>query len=375
MVDWPAYILVFAVSIAAGLIALEWLARRFIPQKEKLPRGLFRDHPDLGYVFTPGFVGRSNIGIEYRINSLGLRDDEHDYLIPAEGQRILALGNSFAMGAGENYADTFLVKLEDYIRRSEPLVEVVKAGIGGYGTRHELGYFRAYGRQYRADMVMVLFHVGTDFRNNMSPQRGRVRKGRLVPTYPYSNFNRAMKILENHSATYNALLYLLRQDKRIRGMLHKVGLMRCAYPQHVSMYRRFYTSEQRQAVENTLEAIDGIKHLCEDEGSQFLLCVVPDRLQVEDDYFSYYLGCLGEKTVDFDRNKPNELLRAYCDQHSIHLIDLLDDFRRLYETGQRVYLEHDIHWDEAGRAEAARKVGDGVVSVLNSITGHGAKKR
>jgi len=121
-----------------ALAALEWLARRLTPQKEVLPRGLFSNHLQLGYVFTPGFVGRSNCGVEYRINSLGLRDRERDYLQPG-GRRVLALGNSFAMGAGEAFADTFLAKLEDELRRRDGECEVVKAGIGGYGTRASAG--------------------------------------------------------------------------------------------------------------------------------------------------------------------------------------------------------------------------------------------
>lgn len=316
-------------------------------------------------MFTPGFVGRSNCGVEYRINSLGLRDRERDYLQPG-GRRVLALGNSFAMGAGEAFADTFLAKLEDELRRRDGECEVVKAGIGGYGTRHELGYYREFGRRYKARAVLVLFFVGTDFRNNMAERRGRVHKGKLVPTYPYSRLNRFMKYLETHSGLYNAMLYVLRSNDFVRGALHRRGLIRCAYPQHVSMYRRDYGDDQQLSMEQTLAALGDFKRACAEDDCQFLLCVVPDRLQVEDEYFARYIGWLGERPDAFDREKPNRLLTDYCRAEGIPSIDLREDFRHLRSGGERVYLDHDIHWDEAGRAAAVRSVAPRLDAMLGA---------
>ena len=148
-------------AVGAGAAVLEWLEYRATPQKEVPLRGLFSNHPGLDCVFNPGFIGRSNCGIEYRINSLGLRDSARDFLQPAD-RRVLALGNSFAMGASEDFASSFLVELEEALGRTGS-AEVVKAGIGGYGTRSEWGYYRVFGRRYRSQVLVVLFFLGTDF--------------------------------------------------------------------------------------------------------------------------------------------------------------------------------------------------------------------
>ena len=98
---------------------------------------------------------------------------------------------------------------------------MVKAGIGGYGTRSEWGYYRVFGRRYRSQVLVALFFLGTDFGNNVADRRGRVHNGRLVPTYPYCRLNCPMKFLETRSVLYNAALYLVRCKYAVRGALNR----------------------------------------------------------------------------------------------------------------------------------------------------------
>lgn len=354
--------------IAGGifLAALEGLARRAIRPKERLPRGLFAAHPTLGYVLNPGFCGRSTSGIEYRISSLGLRDCERAYLEQTGKKRLLALGNSFAMGAGEAFAETFLVLLEAELRRADEGLEVVKAGVGGYGTRHELLYYQEFGRRCHPAAILVLFSIATDFRNNLAALRGQVRDGRLVPAYRH---HRAKKFLEGHSSLYLLLMESLRGCEAIATRLNRLGLIRTAYPQHVSMLCREYGTDQRRALAQTLDALAGFVEAGRQAGCPVILCAIPDKLQVDDGYFARYIARLATPPEHYDREKPNRLLEDFCAAHGVVYIDFLPRFRELRAQGDEVYLKGDIHWNLRGRRSAAEFAARHVLPSL--AAGHG----
>jgi hypothetical protein len=331
------------IGIAIGV--LEWRLRRHYVAKEELPRGLFVAHPTLGYMLNPGFCGRSNRGIEYRVNELGLRDYERTYVRDTDNRRILALGNSFAMGMGESLDEMFLTQLERHLRWRDQSIEVVKAGVGGYGTRHELTYYREFGERFAADMVLVLFFTGTDFRNNLTETRATVRSGLLVPTYKHSKID---GILERHCRLFSYVCREVRHTWLGKRVLAPLGFVKLAYPRHVAMLKKDYGEVECHAVRETKVALNGFARLCRERQSRLVLCVVPDKLQVQDDYLTEYTKSLGEVTL-YDPNRPSQILEDICRELSIDCIDLLPQSRWLYGRGEKLYLDGDIHWSDSGR--------------------------
>ncbi len=116
-------------------------------------------------------------GIEYRHNSLGLRDDE---LAAAEppGQefRILVLGDSTTYGWGVRQEETFCAVLEHLLRERRAAgavpCTVVNAGQPGYNARDEEALFRRLWERVRPALVLLVwypndlerlgFHAGRD---------------------------------------------------------------------------------------------------------------------------------------------------------------------------------------------------------------------
>src|SRR5207244_3784662 len=49
---------------------------------------------------------------------------------------------------------------------AEQRVEVVSAGVSGYGTASELLYFEREGKRYQPDLVVLAFYPGNDVKNN-----------------------------------------------------------------------------------------------------------------------------------------------------------------------------------------------------------------
>jgi lysophospholipase L1-like esterase len=86
---------------------------------------------ELGYTLKPGSCTFSGVEFNnvYRINSLGVRDDEKSLDHP----EIVVAGDSVAMGWGVNQEETFAKLLEKKTQRT-----VLNAAVSSYGTAREM---------------------------------------------------------------------------------------------------------------------------------------------------------------------------------------------------------------------------------------------
>lgn len=113
----------------------------------------------LGYTLKPGactFSGREFTS-EYRINSVGVRDDEKSLYHPG----IIVGGDSFAMGWGVNQDETFAQRLEQ-----KSGTTVLNAAISSYGTAREMMILK----RIPTDRLrwLVIQYCGNDLEENRS---------------------------------------------------------------------------------------------------------------------------------------------------------------------------------------------------------------
>jgi len=107
------------------------------------------------------------------INSLGLRDEEHQIPKPTGTWRFAVLGDSMAEALQVELEDTFWSEMERDLVHCPALtgvkVEAVNFGVSGYGTAQELITLRKRVWDYDPDMVLLAITNGNDIRNN-SPE-------------------------------------------------------------------------------------------------------------------------------------------------------------------------------------------------------------
>ncbi len=113
----------------------------------------------LGYTLKPGvctFSGREFTN-EYRINRLGVRDDEKSLNHP----EIIVVGDSFAMGWGVNQDETFAQRLEQ-----KSGITVLNTAISSYGTAREMMILK----RVPTDRLrwLVIQYCGNDLEENRS---------------------------------------------------------------------------------------------------------------------------------------------------------------------------------------------------------------
>ena len=120
-----------------------------------IPQAIGRFDPSLGWSLKPGAVAvstRTGSAVEYRINSKGLRDDEHAYEKPQGLFRIVLIGDSNTFGFGVPVEQHFSTLLKGSFRA----LEVINLGVGGYGVDQAfLRLHQMEGFRYAPDLVIA----------------------------------------------------------------------------------------------------------------------------------------------------------------------------------------------------------------------------
>jgi lysophospholipase L1-like esterase len=120
------------------------------------------------------FRGPKPFPIEFdtriKTNSLGLRGEEISPL-PQDGYRILFLGDSQVAAFEVEQEDTFVHLLQKkLINELNRPVQVINAGVRGYGTDQSYLYYTSDGRNLKPHLV-VFMHTANDLMNNTTLHR------------------------------------------------------------------------------------------------------------------------------------------------------------------------------------------------------------
>lgn len=132
---------------------------------------VYRPNSVFASVYDPSGDTRGYFGPEgrvvYRLNKWGLRGGPLDVEKAPGTRRVICLGDSFTFGEGVFEEHTYPQQLERLLTAAMPLssVEVINAGVQGYGTREEAAIFQAYQAKFRPDLVILGYFLNdaTDF--------------------------------------------------------------------------------------------------------------------------------------------------------------------------------------------------------------------
>jgi lysophospholipase L1-like esterase len=168
------------IAVAAGIAELGVLA--LFGEQVKFPRHVVGAPFGLR-INEPGAVYRhksADVNVWFRINGQGMRADR-DYARakPAGVERIVSLGDSFTVGYEVEGEETFSSVLERQLRATGRPVEVLNAGVSGFGTAEEAAYLERDLFAYSPDLVLVSFYQN-DLVDDVRSDLFRLENGRLV---------------------------------------------------------------------------------------------------------------------------------------------------------------------------------------------------
>jgi hypothetical protein len=99
-------------------------------------------------------AGTGAVAENVRINSHGMRGPDFATAKPAGVRRIVLLGDSVTFGYGVSEEECFATRLRLQLGSD---VEVINAGITGYSSWQGLRFYETVVREYRPDVLLVLF--------------------------------------------------------------------------------------------------------------------------------------------------------------------------------------------------------------------------
>ncbi len=400
-------------SILLFFAALEIFFRLFVPVRPVENMGWFWKTPDpiTGWSAQPGAAGRSfNDVYEYdvgvKINSLGLRSPEEiGYEKPPGVYRILVLGDSFTEAIQVELEETFGQQLARILNEKGCRVEVINAGVGGWGNDQELLWLEHEGYKYHPDLIILQIFPRNDFMNNYQPLESanmganlkpyfRMVDGKLrLELFPYDPekappVQRQDKVVEAKETPPGPLApagaWLFHHshfwrwfDPRIRlaapefaAKLARLGLIQPGretrnlaqgedyFPITFNAYRMDYDEDWQRASEVTAAILAEMKREAEALGAD-LVAVLANA--PEEVYPRFWRRLQAQypplRSTDFSPEAAHEHMLAVLAAEDIPALDLRPAFRRAYRERRRLlHYPVDGHWNPEGHALAAREL-------------------
>jgi hypothetical protein len=373
---WLARTVAVLIGLLAPLLLLEAALRLFgpiLPGNYDTGHYLER-HPTLGHFNVPGFDGwikTSEFTTRVTISPLGLRDPRTSYDRPSDVFRVLLLGDSFVEAVQVDASKTVAARLEAGLQaESSRRVEVVNAGVAGYGTGQEMLLFEQEGAKYNPQVVVVVVFLGNDIGDNsyrQDPQRGEPTSR---PTFELDNA-RMIRVIPGAMPEARpdprgflrscCLLYNVFET----GVLLKLnsGPVR-DQPEFENdaryLVRSLYEKEPDPEMERSWRITERLLGLMRDrvrsENVQLVVVGAPDWLALDTEAWQERMG--GSRAVSgrYAPDKPSRMLSEIAGKMGVPYVDLMPVLASA-PTAEPLYFPIDSHWTPAGHAIVAEAIG------------------
>jgi len=364
----------FGIGLAAAAMEAGVRVLHLVPDR------FWQPDPLLGTELIPGKEGwwtqeEHEFIVPVRINSLGHRDIERPRAKPAGNRRILVIGDSHVEALQVPLEDAIFRRLESELAETADDVEVLGAGVSGYGTASQLLFFRDRGWKLEPDLVILAFYPGNDIKNN-----GPALEKALVPHYgddggivrvdggkPRSG---GRSLLSRSKAYVYFRKLILTRQPGLASFLADIGLMQGAAirqadaPQGVPLDYWVYAEptppEWAEAWRHTLRNLDDLEKEVTARGATFAVVIVTTRDRLYPDAWQRLRQAYPRlQEGEWDLTAPDRRILEWCKSRNVPCLQLFPAFdaeRR--KGGERLHFVHDGHWTAAGHALAAKLTAD-----------------
>ncbi len=359
------------------LPATELFTRTLMPQDRDTVLDIVEEDNVVGYTFRPGATaverGR-DYDVEYRINSLGLRDREYvlDELGDSDGKgvyRVLLIGNSFCVSHGLEIEESVSRALEEVLARalSEDdelqAVEVINTSNAGYNAYNYWKSYERWGPVFRPDAVVVGFVPTREHLSDPDDIRFVVQDGLVVGRYRAdeqpviaspSVIQVVRKTLSRNSDFYVLMRNFFYYNERVAKILDSDGGLG-GTSRLVDPYRKDPSARVTEGFGLALTYLDLLREETARDGVSLLVLGIPQKADVLDSAWDVAQAKADEIGVEVDRLLPSRRLAAHCLKAEIPFIDLAP---ALQKVGAKGFFEHDNHWNSIGVGAAAEMIGE-----------------
>lgn len=374
----------FTGSLVLAILAIEAGVRIL----HLVPDRFWQPDPLLGARLIPGKRGwwtqeEREFVTPVEINSLGFRDLPRQLQKPEGTYRILVIGDSFVEAMHVPVEETFPRRLEAILRGRDQMggrwrIEVVAAGVSGWGTASELLWFRHEGHRYAPDLVLLSFYPGNDVKNN-SPvlestlrpyydESGRIE--RVIPAKPprrRRTWSERLKLIaflrQSLAQPYPGraawLTWLGLGPNRVMPNRRSGD---GDYPVDYGVYSVPWSTAWWDAWQRTERLLGEFRREVEGHGAQFAVVVIAGREQTDPQSWQRILETYPRmRHVRWDLEAPQRALLEWCEREKVACLPLWDRFRQLRSV-EPLHYPYDGHFTPAGHAAAAEAIADFILA-------------
>jgi hypothetical protein len=329
---------------------------------------VYRCDDHLGWGFARSKTGwKISRSLEFNeritFNSHGFRGGEREYEKRKGTYRILLLGDSFFAATQVPLQEAFFTIIEQRLNeetRPGQKVEIISAGVDGYGTAQQLLLFREQASKYEPDLVVAEFLVN-DIADNFMGSGGRnhylaARCGR-----PYFDMQDGEAMLVDTGRPVASTGPL---DRILRKSILYSNFVRPPAPDDAELgfvQSEIYDPNPSLAVSRAWNLTEKLLlQLDKEVRSQkipLVILVVPEVFQI--DFTS--VGHRRTDSTELPTLRAHARISEFLSRNGLDFIDLRAPLQKSPDRGQRPYFEYDYHWNKTGHDIVAVSVYDWLV--------------
>ncbi len=276
--------------------------------------------------------------------------------------KILTLGDSFLTGWGGEGLSEFLAEdLKPYG------IQILNTAEAGNGPVDYLAAMKAYAPSFKPDLVLLFYYAGNDltavqYADSRRNQFKKYAKPWLMKSQLFYFLKEKRKQLFERRISYDAIQ---------QAGVNKENIL-AAQKREINPWLLDLARERKNFVlDNALmETPDNMRTWSEIQGllnemhrastkmhAQFMIVIIPHTVQVNRSHFDFYQKIkinMDDRTLTSD--KPQALLKSFCEESQIACLDLLPFLRA--ESQNEFYRNKDDHFNRAGAELSSQRVLD-----------------
>jgi hypothetical protein len=389
-------VLTLLISVGLSLVLAEFVLRlalgaRFLGIYQRDDRVLYRLIPGAERVNVLPPVNGGTV-IRYRINSQGFRGPE--LARPGRSTRVLVYGDSYIQGDFARTEDTFAEQLQGRLAgKSGRSIEVVNAGVAGYGPDQELRRMEVDLPALKPNLVIVAIYAGNDYGDLLRDKLYRLSSDGSLRDNPSVFLDNALMSDMRRSRSEPILRKILRAARYrlfggpdgafVTGREARRARVDADLKQGVDEYRQYVlegdnavhdlymdpysadvsltpTSDSARYKIAMMEQIMRRMHeAAVKSNTDLVFLLVPAAIDVAVMHESGEVDPV--KYPAYQRSTLTDILEQICQRNGFRAVNLFDPFWQ--RRADDLYLKlWDDHWSPLGQAYAAELVSEFVVA-------------
>lgn len=387
-VSWSQNTLIVLISVGLSSLIAEFALRGMVTPWFS---AMYQPDDRVLYRHIPGAeraIQYDGTVIRYKINSQGFRGEELAAL--GKSPRVLVYGDSFIQGDFSRTQDTFTEQLRGRLAGIEGRsVEVVNAGVAGYGPDQELRRMEDELPVLKPNLVIVALYAGNDFGDLLRDKLyrlssdGSLHENHLVvlDAVLESNMRRARSepILRKIMRAARYRLFGAPGEDLTTGRAARLAKTEADIKQGIDEYRQYViegdnsvhdlisdpynadvsltptSASARYKIALMEQIMRRMDETAAKSNAPLVFLLIPSAIDATDQHESGEVD--PTKYPDYKRSTLTDILEQICQRNGLRAVNLFDPFWRRRADG--LYLSRmDVHWSARGEAYAAELMGE-----------------